>query len=174
VFAWAGNSLVDVELSDPVQREEDTTLYIFTLPVTVSAATSVVDIPPGLTTWSIAETADPRTMTDVRTVSFEIISGGQAVFQFMPMRDMTLAEVSQLTVKFAGQGPLVVELWNWEAETWVEVAYDPTNPSTEIDRPARFIGPENAVNVRITSTNDSAYNRVEFVKVAYRGQLADR
>ena len=174
VFAWAGNSLVDVALSGQAQREEDTTLYIFALPVRVSAVSSTIEIPAGLTTWSVVETADPRTMLDVKPASFEIASGSQAAFQFMPMRQMTLSDVEQLVVKFSKQGPLALDLWDWESESWVTINLSQTSASTEVNRPARFIGPENAVNVRIYSQDDSAYNRVEFVEVAYRGQLADR
>ena len=171
LFAWANAALVEVELLNKSKSEEDTTLYIFELPVKVVASDPVVEIPPGLTTWTLFETDDPATLLDVSPVSFQISSGNQAAFQFMPMPRMRLAAVEELDINFQGQGTLVVEVWDWVAQAWVGVSLDPGSTSTTIPHAERFAGPENAVNVRIVSQDVATYTYVDYIKVAYRGRL---
>jgi hypothetical protein len=171
LFAWTDEALVNIELAGRPYNEEDTTLFIFDLPVTVASA-PLVEIPAGLTTWSVTETDDPKTLREIAPVQFQVGRDAQAAFQFMPMPEMRLEQVDELLVKFQGQGPLFVELWNWVSESWTPVVLDPESDTTPIADPGRFLGPENAVNVRIISDGSNSYNQVRYIKVAYRGVLA--
>jgi hypothetical protein len=172
LFAWTNQPLVPVELQNKPQGDEDTNLYIFELPTTVAASDPVVEVPPALTTWSLTETADPSTMLNVTPSSFQISSNSQAAFQFMPMPAVRLTQVQGLDIEFQGQGPLVVELWDWAEQTWVQMSLDPASTLTPVTDAGRFVGPENAVNVRVYSTDGTIYNEVDYVKIAYRGLLA--
>jgi hypothetical protein len=172
LFAWTNQPLVPVELQNKPQGDEDTNLIVFELPVTVTASDPVVEVPPGLTTWSLTETTDPNTMLNVTPVSFQISDTNQAAFQFMPMPKMRLAQVQDLDVDFQGQGPLVVELWDWVEQVWVQVNLDPASTATRVTNAGRFVGPENAVNVRVYSLDGTAYSQVDYVKITYRGRLA--
>jgi hypothetical protein len=173
LFAWIDQAVVDIELGDRPQNEEDTTLYIFELPVTVQGSGQWVEVPPGLTTWTIIEAGDPSTMREVNpSVSFQISPEDQAVFQFMPLPAMRLETVDELVIKFQGQGSLGVELWNWQIQRWVTIHLSPDLEETTIPNASRYVGPANAVNIRVLSHNPTAYNRVESVKVAYHGRLA--
>jgi hypothetical protein len=173
LFAWTAQPMVGVDLGNRPQNEEDTTLYIFDLPVTVEAATPQVEVPPGLTTWTLIETNNPNTMRDVSpSAAFQISPNDQAAFQFMPMPGMRLETVDELVMKFSGQGSLVVELWNWSSQRWVPIYLSPDSKDTTILNAGRFVGPENAVNVRISTSDAVAFNRVESVEVAYRGRPA--
>lgn len=171
LFAWTHDALVAVDTGTR-QAEEDTTLYIFDLPVTVVDDDEIVEIPPGMTTWTIIEKDDPDTMLDIGPDSFQVNNNARAAFQFMPMPEVRLSAVDELVVKYTGQGPLVVELWNWRAQAWVPIPppVDGTD-STVIPAPARFIGPENAVNVRVYARDPNAYNRVDHIKIAYHGRV---
>ena len=75
-------------------------------------------------------------------------------------------------ILFEGQGVLRVELWDWPAQEWVEVMLDEQSNTTTVAPAERFVGPENAVTVRISPTEGLAYNNVEYVRVGYRGELA--
>jgi hypothetical protein len=173
LFAWTDQPVVVVDLAGKPSNEEDTTLYIFDLPVTAQTSDSWVEVPPGLTTWAVVETNDPSTMLDADpTVAFQISGGGVAAFQFMPLPDVRLASVEELVLKFQGQGTLSVELWNWQTQRWVQIELSADPNGTVIPRAERFAGPENAVNVRIIVTDPLAYNRIESIKVAFRGPLA--
>ncbi len=171
LFAWTNEPLVDVELVNQTQADENTNLYIFDLPVTVQADEAVIDIPSSLTTWTTAAKDDPATMLELNPQSFQISNNSQAAFQFMPLPSFRLKTVESISIAFQGQGPLQVELWNWKRQVWVPVQLDPSTDSTPITNPAQFLGPENAVNIRILLVNNTSYNRIDYIKVAYRGQL---
>ncbi|HVO68808.1 MAG TPA: hypothetical protein VMT24_02110, partial [Aggregatilineaceae bacterium] len=169
LFAWAGQPLVPVELENKPQGDEDTNLIIFELPVAVTASDPVVEVPPGLTTWTVTETADPNTMLNITPTSFQVSNANQAAFQFMPMPSVRLAQVQDLDIGFQGQGPLVVELWDWAEQVWVHIDLDPASTATRVTNAGRFVGPENAVNVRVSSLNGAAYSQVDHVEIGYRG-----
>jgi hypothetical protein len=172
LFAWTDAPLVGVELPGVAARFEDTALIIVELPVTVEAASAAVEVPPGLTTWTLAATQDGRTQSDIAPARFEVHPDMSAAFQFMPMPAVRLERVDALELQFSGRGALLVELWDWLAQDWAEVRLEEQSPVTTLAPAARFVGPENAVNVRVSAAEGMAYNHVEYVRVGYRGQLA--
>jgi hypothetical protein len=173
VFGWTKQRIVGVDLGGRPQNEEDTTLYIFKLPATVEDTGSLVEVPPGLTTWTQIDANSPNALTDITPLhSFQLNLGDEAIFQFMPMPDVALKTVDELELEFSKQGALVVELWNWQIQRWVPIVLSPDSPDTTITRAGRYVGPEGAVNVRIITTNENAYNNVSSVMVGYRGRTA--
>lgn len=172
LFAWSDRALVDVELPGTSPKTEDTTLLIVDVPVSVAETSEVVEIPASLTTWTVAETRDPRTLIGIMPDSFEVPEGSYAVFQFMPLPPLRLAEVQALEVQFSGQGALIVEVWDWQAQEWRLITFAPDTTMTRLSPADRFVGPAGAVNVRISSTGGLAYNNVDYVRVVYRGWLA--
>jgi hypothetical protein len=172
VFAWSERPLAEIEIPGSSPRTEDTTLLIVEILVSVSAADALVQIPPGLTTWTVAETQDPRTLTSITPDSFEIPEGSQAAFQFRPMPPLLLAEVQAVDVLFEGQGALLVEVWDWEAGAWQTLEFAPDATMVRLTPGDRYAGPGGAVNVRISSTGGLAYNNVDYVCVVYHGRLA--
>lgn len=172
LFGWSTSSVVGIDLGDMPLTEEDTTLYIFQLPVQVVADSPVVEIPPALTTWSVAETDDPATLLEITPARFRVSDTSQAAFQFQPMPLARLASVSELAVQFQGYGPVVAEVWDWDREEWTALPFESDSTEIRIRNPRRFLGPENAVTIRVRATDSVSYNEVEYVKVRYRGQLA--
>lgn len=171
VLGWTNESLIGVDLAGKPQNEENTNLYIIDLPVDVVMDGESAEVPPGLTLWTLAERDDPATTQQISPVQFQIASDSQAAFQFMPLPAMRLSAVDELAIDFQAQGILALDLWNWSTARWVRVNFNPEVKTIFIRNPGRFIGPENAVNIRVTPTDDTGYNRVDYVKVAYRGRL---
>lgn len=172
VLAWSDDALVEIDLQDRPQNEEDTNLHMIALPVTV-VARDEVEVPAALTTWTLAELDDPATLREVSPTQFQVSATSQAAFQFMPMPQVRLALVSELAVSFQAQGPVRVELWNWSAQQWDQVNFNPEVTTVTIRHPERFVGPENAVTVRVLAEDDTSYNRVDYIKVAYHGRLVE-
>jgi len=168
LFAWSARPAVDVELVGRPQQVEDTTLYIVELPVTARAQASLAEVPPTLTTW----TSLPGGAANLAPIQFQIGGSDAAEFQFRPLPPVRLGEVAQIDLYFRAQGQLTVEIWDWQADVWRPVALDPNDPITTIGGADRYVGPENAVNVRVSSPDAVAFHLVDYVKVGYRGRLA--
>lgn len=173
VFAWTQRQPgVEVTLGARKAVVEDTALYVFELPITVADSGQRIEVPPGLTTWTVTETDDPQTIRDVHPeLTFQVDSHNRAAFEFMPMTHMRLARVDQVMVEFKGQGDVLVELWDWDDQFWDEVVLADNSDVTVIRNAARFAGPENAVRVRVSAPSSVSYNRVQTVRVGYRGWL---
>jgi len=167
LFAWSETPLVEIELPGRLQEAEDTTLYIVEAPVTVRADAQA-EIPPTLTTW----TTLPGGISNLTPLQFQISGADVAEFQFAPLPEMRLDRVEQIDLYFDGQGELSVEIWDWQSDIWRPVALDPSDPVTTIGGASRYAGPENAVNVRVTSKGAVAFHVIDYVKVGYRGLLA--
>jgi hypothetical protein len=173
LFAWTEQPVVDVELNSRVQNEEDTTLFIFDLALSVEGSGERVEVPPALTTWSLTEMDDPATLQEITpTISFQVTNDSQAAFQFMPLPDMRLETVEELVVNFQGSGSFVIELWNWQTQRWNTIRVNPDTGEALITNAERYAGPANAVNVRIRASQLDTYNQVRTVMVAYHGRLA--
>ncbi len=172
IFAWSKQPYLDVELVGREQKTEDTTLHIFEMPVTVANPAARQHVPPGLTTWTVIETGDPATLQNVHPEQgFQVDGATQGAFQFMPLPPVRLARIDELAVYFQGQGEVLVELWDWDAQAWVSVGLDREAEMTVLHDAGRFAGPENAVNVRLSAPDSISYNRVNTIKVGYHGWL---
>jgi hypothetical protein len=173
LFAWTNTALIPVGVEEKNFTTEDTTLYIFDLPVALNSETEIVEIPPALTTWAITAKDDPNTLLEINPNSFQITDNTQAAFEFRPMPEMRLASVEDLTIRYQGRGPTQVELWNWNSGFWVPVQLNPNSDTTVVNHAAAFVGPENEVHVRVLSTDNTQYTQVEYIKIGYRGRLPD-
>lgn len=174
LFAWSKQPYLDVELGGREFKVEDTTLYVFELPVTVAGADAKVVVPPGLTTWTILDRDNPNVMEGaIPNDTFQVTDDQWGMFQFMPLPRFRLGEVSAIEVTFGGQGNVIIELWNWNDQRWEIVEHDTNSVILRIDDAARFVGPENAVNVRLSGPESLSYNRVNLIEIGYIGWLAD-
>lgn len=173
LFAWGQTAPLDVSLNHSAEREA-TTLYIFELPVTVTAPGpgATVRVPPAMTYWVLALTDAPSTLRYARPdQSFQLEPGDQAVFQFFTMPRMRLERVQTLDLSLQIQGEVRVELWDWEAGRWVTMEIDEQASAIHVTEAARFVGAENAVRVRLSASNALTYNQVNYVGVMYKGWL---
>lgn len=174
LFAWAAHPTVTIELGAPAYETEDTVLYVFELPVTAASVGGLVDVPPALTGWTLSGLDDARTRLDLTPDGgFQVSQQDYAQFEYMPLPRLRLVQVEALMLEYQGQGNVLTELWNWEAQAWEPIARDPSSFFTAIPEAGRFAGPENAVRIRLSAPDATSYNRVNYVHIGYRGVLAD-
>lgn len=174
IAAWSDRALYSLDMGQYASEFDDTTLYIFELPVAVVTDTDTAYIPPAMTSWTLIETTDPlMTYQGAPTERYRVEQDEFAAFQFMPLPAMRLAEVSALSVFFQSRGPVDVELWDWDAQAWVKIRLEADTTETVITNPAAFIGPENAVNARTVSGNPAVFKEVLYIKIGYHGRLAE-
>jgi hypothetical protein len=174
LVGWSNQSPLDVRLEGAAFDTEDTTLYIFRLPTRVQAISSngVIELPSAYLTWTTTE-ASPR--RDVAPYELFLQPGETAIFRYLPMPLMRLQDVQELRL-FVKPGNTFsigrgrVSLWDWQAAEWIPI--DVSNISVRItDRPSRFIGPENAIELRVDVPNDSATVHFERIDLTLYGRL---
>jgi hypothetical protein len=174
LVGWSNQSPLDVRLEGAAFDTEDTTLYIFRLPTRVQAISSngVVELPSAYLTWTTTETSPRR---DVAPYELFLQPSETAIFRYLPMPLMRLQDVQELRL-FVKPGNTFsigrgrISLWDWQAAEWIPI--DVSNISVRIiDRPSRFIGPENAIELRVDVPNDSATVHFERIDLTLYGRL---
>ena len=174
LVGWTNTSPLTVSLEGAAFETEDTTLYIFRLPTRVQpiSTSGVVELPSAYLTWTPTEGSPRR---DAAPYELYLQPNETVIFRYSPMPLMRLNMVQEIRLFVkpgntfsTGKGRL--SLWDWQAADWVVV--DTTNITVRItDRPARFIGPENAIEVRVDTPNDSATVHFERIDLTLYGRL---
>ncbi|MFQ3536655.1 MAG: hypothetical protein SNJ58_12335 [Aggregatilineales bacterium] len=174
LVGWTNTSPLDVRLEGAPFNTEDTTLYIFRLPTRVQPISSsgVVELPSAYLMWTTTEASQRR---DAAPYELFMQPGETAIFRYVPMPLMRLREVQELRLFVkpgntysVGRG--AISLWDWQAAQWVPI--DVSNVTVRLtDRPARFIGPENAIEVRVQVPSDSATVHFERIDLTLYGRL---
>jgi hypothetical protein len=155
---WTNDSPFNVGLADVTAITESTTLYIYQIPVTITAASSTVKIPSGLISWAPDPTSNHPELSPYNlTLSYS----DTVTFRFRPL--LPLKSVSQLKIMLMsptntpGQGGVL--LWNWDAQKWENVAdlqaNKSLNPNNLIDDPARFLDAEDTIRMQVVGNNGS-------------------
>ncbi len=100
--------------------------------------------------------------------------GDEVVFRFTPLPDAVLSDVSELTVILDRSSNVTrtvpVWLWDWDAQDWEEIGITSGDFYTITD-PGRFLGPNNAVEVRVNADAIGSYARIQDLSVEQRGRF---
>ncbi len=168
VAGWTDTSPIKVDLQGAAFTDEDTSLYIYQLPVTISLDSNPIEISSSLLTWTpTAET----TRRDTSPYNLSLQTGDRATFRYTPLPDIRLKEVTglKLIVQGANVSQGVISLWDWKDRRWVEVRA--RNGSTNILNPGRFVGPENAVEMAVETASGTGLVTYNKIDLALYGRL---
>jgi hypothetical protein len=177
--AWADRASIEVTVKGAEYSTVDSTLYLFQIPVTISAPETAVVIGPDQMSWMLSEASTRRDLTPFSRGPYTMVRSAITLnpddrvgFRFTPLPDVRPSRVTGLVLNL-GQitGTILpgVALWDWAAGDWVviPVQWD----QTEIQDPARFVGPEGAVEVLLYNALDIASVSLSRVDVMLVGVL---
>ena len=169
---WTNESPLDVALTGATWNSSDTSVYLVELEVDVIQPTGRTTIAPDQFTWL----GEGQTGLNERApLNLSLQPGEQVSFRYTPLPSAVLDTVDRLTLRLdrtsIGGQPIPIELFNWETDTWEGV--EVTQGDTRFNRPARFLGPQNAVKVRLTSELVGGFFRIEQLLIEQRGTFAE-
>jgi hypothetical protein len=170
IAGWSGTSPIKVGLQGASFTTEDTTLYMYRLPVEIVASSDDVEVPPSLLTWT---STDASTRRDAIPYSLNVQPGEHLVFRYNPLPSIRLKQVTGLKLDLTGQNINrgVVFLWDWQAGQWVDV--NATSASNLVIDAFRYVGPENAVEMAIEAKPGQALASYDRIDLTLYGRLAD-
>ncbi|MBN1967677.1 MAG: hypothetical protein JW910_23675, partial [Anaerolineae bacterium] len=147
LLGWTRETPLEITLAGTNWIPEDTTLYVFAVPVTVERPTEPVTISPGFSTWIAGSNTSA---ISPRPYDLTLASGEEAIFRFTPLPSAQLADVQHidLTARRGSGANALISIWDWQAEEWIAVDLA-LGPRARFEDPVRFVGPENAVQVRV-------------------------
>jgi hypothetical protein len=99
--------------------------------------------------------------------------GDDLSFQFTPLPEAVLDTVDQLTVRMErtsmGDADLPIYLYNWTRGEWEQVSL--VDGERQFSRPSRYLGPENAVRVRLNADDIGGFLRLDRLVVEQSGEF---
>lgn len=150
----------------------DSTLYLVALDMTYVPSTARrVTIAPDQFTWVSLDRVGAHDVGPLGTMLYDDV---ELAFQFTPLPEAMLAEVDSLMITLSRVRTVradgMFEVWNWEQGVWEEVSL-PREETLEILSPARFIGPQNAVRVRLLEEKLGHSLQVRLLAVTQTGRF---
>lgn len=170
---WSRGLPPPLALEGAAGEETGQSLYLIELTVEAEPPAGTVVIGPPRFVWAALE----RTGFSSAPANLVMQPGDTVAFRFTPQPGALLAEVQTLRVVAdsvnSGRAGLPLEIWDWHAREWVMVELAPQPGSNSvgysISRPARFLGPGNAVQLRLTADPLGTFLRIERLGVEQTG-----
>jgi hypothetical protein len=170
VAAWTDATPISVDLKNMAYTPEDTTLYMYRLPLDAAADSDTVVLPSAFLTWTITNESTRR---DASPYGLSVQPGERVIFRYNPLPIIRFAEISQikLFVKTGNFNQGVISLWDWKANAWVDTKA--STQTTTIDDAQRFLGPENALQLKVEAASGIALATYDSIDVTVYGRLAN-
>jgi hypothetical protein len=165
---WTNGVPLATDVTGANWNSQDTTIYLIELNSDRITGAGTVTIAPDQFTW-IVESYNG--LTDISPINMQLQPGEEVAFRYTPLPDAVLSDVSRLSINAddlnTGGRSLPIHLWNWETHDWEDVSV--IDEVATIDDPARFLGPQNTVQVRLVADEIGGFVRLTRVTVAQTG-----
>ncbi|MBZ0288304.1 MAG: hypothetical protein K8I30_11875, partial [Anaerolineae bacterium] len=175
---WSDEMPLTTDLVGGSSETVDTTLHLIELAVDQRSMSGEALISGSQFTW-VAQARNGLT-TEIAPVNTVMQPGDEVVFRFNPIEGSVLSEVESLRVIFDTAGSAragtPMQLWDWQRQQWIEIELSPLTETMSISdyvdrRPARFLGPNNAVQMRLVADDSGGYVRIERISIEQQGRF---
>ena len=172
LVGWTNIAPLDEVVEGAGWEPLDTTLYIIELDVTTEAQNTAGDfVARDQFTWV---SLDRIGTEDMGPYSLNLYNDTEVAFRFTPLPSAVLSEVDQLNIILERPNTLSdsmrVQIWDWTTETWEDLSFN-REEVVVLDSPEPFIGPLNAVQVRIQRPETGGAVYLEQVAVEQVGSF---
>ena len=161
LVGWTSTAPLGAKVSVPF-RTLDMSLYLIALPYTIDAGQGRLILPPGLLTWSALDS----NQSNYTPYDAYLDPNSSLGFEFSPGLPVSFASVQALTLHLRSNGPggpantVRVELYDFTENTWAEQPGLVWGDNA-ITAPARYVGPKQSIELRITNIAGTTQNIVE-------------
>ena len=170
LLGWHDDWRRDLEIEGAAWNSVDTTLYIIELDVDIALPTTRATLTSEHFSWLALER---HGLTDNGTDDFSLYEEQEVAFQFMPLPGLAMPTVEHLRVEVDRGGGFVnsveVHLYDWQRGEYEVFGYREGNV-LEFDAPARYLGPGNALRLRLRHAGGMGTARVRDIRIAQTGR----
>jgi hypothetical protein len=169
--AWGDNAPLEMNLEGASWKSLDSTLYLIQLDVNLTPPGRDVLVTADQFTWTVRQRS---TLNDIGPLDISLQPNDEVVFQFTPLPDAVLKDVGELTVAVdrgsSSNRTVPLQIRNWDTGEWEDIQVSSGN-SVPISDPQRFLGPHNAVQLRLDANSIGGYPRLQDLSVEQRGRF---
>ncbi len=166
---WTDDAPLDVSLDGADWTDQRTTLYLVELETDLQQPDDTL-ITSDRMMWAVR---DYEGFGALSPVDLNMQPGETVSFRFTPLPDAVLSEVDELSIRLADMNlssrRVPLYLWDWEAQTWE--ALDVNREGLTISNPERYLGPENAVQLRLVADEIGGYLRIGRLDIEQAGRF---
>jgi hypothetical protein len=155
LMAWSDVSQLDITIEDTETNRSSTTLYFLELPFTQTIASGQnVSIPKFLLNWEVLG----ENGVYAPSISDLILPPGWIEFEYQPWPEFQAMTVEGMEIVLVQENSATtrnkpkIQLWDWSEEVWVTLQ-DGDWGRTPVEEPLAYIGPGNAVRLRLQNDN---------------------
>ena len=159
LVGWTSTAPLDVSVPTAF-RTLDLSVYFIALPYTLDRQAGPVELTPGMFTWSAL---DVNSQTNYSPYDIYLDPNVEVGFEFAPGPQLPGLTAQALTLHLFGYSvsgaasEVRVQLWDFSENTWV------SQPNlvwgdNRITAPARFVGPQNNILVRLRNASNFTLN----------------
>ena len=170
LVGWSDEWARDLEISGAGWSAIDTTLYVIELDVDIELPSRRATLTSGYFSWL---TLDRIGLTDNGADNFSLYEKQGVEFLFHPLPGLAMDEVSRLHVEVDRGGgyaqSLDIQLYNWINDEYDVFDY---RDGEELDfaNPKAFLGPGNAVRLRLAFDDGVGTARVRKIRIEQTGR----
>jgi hypothetical protein len=168
---WLDDAPLTTTLSGQSAAVRQTTLVLIALDTSIEPPAGPVTISSDRFTWAVRAYSG---LGEVTPIDLNMQEGEEVTFRFTPLPSAVLDDVQQLTIVLDSLNVAVrrVPLWlyDWRADEWVQVEVGREGLTLSSDF-ARFLGPQNAVQVRLAADEFGGYLRIGSLGIEQRGRM---
>lgn len=167
---WLDGSPLETSLIEESATELASTLVIVALDTTIEPPRGAVSISTDRFTWAVTSY---NGLSEVAPVGLSLQPGEEAAFRFTPLPTAVLDTVEQFSVVVddlnVASRRVPIYLYDWETGSWVSMDVG-RGGLTLADR--RYLGPENAVQIRLVADEIGGFLRIGALGITQRGRFA--
>ncbi len=154
LVGWSDTPQLDAAVDREAFTTRHTTLYLLEIPVRQSVSSGeTVMVPVSLLNWEVL-----RNTGGAQPALFNLyLYNGSIEYQFTPWAEFQQMTVTGLEINIQADttysgSPLLMDLYDWQARSWVQITGF-TMGRVAIEDFGRFIGPQNAVQIRLETSS---------------------
>lgn len=170
LLGWSDSWTRDLEIDGAPWSSYDTTLYIIELAVDMTLPERRATLTSEHFSWMALER---QGLADNGTDNFSMYEDNAVAFLFQPLPGLAMTQVEHLRVEVDRGGgftqSLDVQLYDWARGEYIVFGYREGNV-LELAQPARYLGPGQALRLRLQHAGGMGTVRVRDIRIAQTGQ----
>ena len=172
LVGWSDEWARDLEISGAGWSSIDSTIYLIELDVDIKLPTEIATLTSDYFSWM---TLDRKGIIDNGTDNFSLYEEQRVEFLFHPLPGLAMDAVSRLHVEVDRGGgyaqSLDVELYNWISDEFDVFDYR-DGEELEFANPRAYLGPGNAVRLRLQFDSGFGTVRVRKIRIEQTGRYS--